>query len=207
MLRPRLPPLHSNKPLARSFLARSFLARSPPGCAAPARHPPSRPPRSLTDFYISSYFMQIYISIIRHAELPSPPLPPPPKLRVSGSSLRKKAAPARSSEQAPSFWGCSSPACPCAAWASLRFGFAASRRPASQTAIMWPTTLGQCVTPKQGAMDQPVAATAKRTASQERARAVWNIPSTRTALTARLATTAAPPTPAQPVIVIGTGRS
>jgi hypothetical protein len=68
-------------------------------------------------------------------------------------------------EQAPSFGGRSSPACRSAAYSCLRFGSAASRRPAPQTAILRPTTLGQCVPPKQGAMDLPVAATAKRTAS------------------------------------------
>ena len=113
----------------------------------------------------------------------------------------------RPHEEAPSFWGWHFSACPCAACSCWRFGSAASRRPASQTVIMWTTTSGQSAYTKQLAMDQPVAATAKRTASEECVSAARHTPSARTALTARQATipkrASAYPAP----IVIGTGRS
>ena len=72
---------------------------------------------------------------------------------------------------------------------------------------MWTTTSGQSAYTKlQRAMDQPVAATAKRTASEECVSAARHTPSARTALTARQATIPKR-TSAYPVtIVTGTGR-
>ena len=113
----------------------------------------------------------------------------------------------RPHEEAPSFWGWHFLACPCAAYSCWRFGSAASRRPASQTVIMWTTTSGQSAYTKlQRAMDQPVAATAKRTASEECVSAARHTPSARTALTARQATIPKRASAYPVTIVIGTGR-
>ena len=98
-------------------------------------------------------------------------------------------------------------ACPCAAYSCWRFGSAASRRPASQTVIMWTTTSGQSAYTKlQRAMDQPVAATAKRTASEECVSAARHTPSAQTALTARQATIPKRASAYPATIVTGTGR-
>ena len=113
----------------------------------------------------------------------------------------------RPHEEAPSFWGWHFSACPCAAYSCWRFGSAASRRPASQTVIMWTTTSGQSAySTLQRAMDQPVAATAKRTASEECVSAARHTPSARTAMTARQATIPKRASAYPVTIVSGTGR-